>query len=166
METHEIKGRRLMFYAYVNQLPMVSGNSGLFRGERFDFECGTIRLVKFAMVYEREFIVKDKRRDILYHVRQTGLELRRGKKGVPPYQIRHIKNQRYGKKFSPLAHKNLDDRDDVKVFEDLIKEMCEEYRQRRSALSRFIRWTKDPVARIILTAGLVYGIVTALVLLT
>lgn len=155
-----------MFYAYVNQLPMVSGNSGLFRGDRFVFKCGSIQLVKFNKVYEREFIVKDKRRDILYHVRQGGLELRRGKGGVPPYQIRYIKNQRHGKKFSPLAHKDLDDRDDVMAFEDLIKEMCKEYQQRRSALSRFIKWIKDPVARIILTAGLVYGIVTALVLLT
>jgi hypothetical protein len=155
-----------MFYTYVKQLPMVSGNSGLFRGERFSFRCGTIRLVKFNMVYERQFLIRDKSRDILYHVTQDGLEIHRGKGARPPYQVRFIKNQRYGGTLNPLMYKNLDDRDDVRAFIVLVEEMCKEYARRRSAFSRFKRWSKDPIARIFLTGAAVYAIVTALVLLT
>lgn len=154
-----------MFRKYVNHLPVIASNSPLHHGAKQTFSCGYIRLRKYNMRYEREYVIKDTDGDTLYTVTKLGLEVRRGKTARPPHQVKFIPNPRYGH-IHPFAFKNFDDRDDVERFMFIIEHMNAEYLAARTTWAMLKSWAKEPLSVILLTVGAIYAIVTLIVLLT
>lgn len=152
-----------MFRKYVSDLPVISTNSKLHHGAKQILSSGYIRLKKFNMRYEREYIFKDTEGDTLYTVTKSGLEIRRGKTGRPPHQVKFIPNPRYGR-VHPHAFKNYDDRDDVERFMFVVEHMNAEYLAERTFWATLKSWAKQPLSIAMLIGGTIYAIVTLIVL--
>ncbi|WP_133670689.1 hypothetical protein [Burkholderia pseudomallei] len=152
-----------MFYTYVNQLPMVRDNPTLFRGVALHFKTGHVRLVMKGMVYERAFLVRDKRRDVLYHIKQDQLEIHRGPKAQPPNSVMLIKDKWADAKLNLSSVKDLDHRDEVRNLIQLLADMSEEWDMQTSKWTEFFSWAATRVGIAVLTGGLVYVILTAIV---
>ncbi|QYC52484.1 hypothetical protein [Salmonella phage SSBI34] len=147
-----------MFYAYVNQLPMV--NDELFRSNRESFECKGGRIYKGRAddFGNRSFVIFDSGRDVVYRATKRGLHIQYGKSQnyvdifIPNREVRHI----------PFTEDHI--QSEVNNFVRTIRCMSDAFRRRKSLLCKVIRLWNDHLNRYLIIAALAYGTATALVL--
>lgn len=149
-----------MFYTYVRELPMVDGNLELATGKRLEFSCGSIRMAKADNRGFRAYVLSDKFRDVSYRTTREGLMVERT--GATDLFIPNPGN------LSELAHtpfavKGTDS--EINSFLMLCEKMVAEHKRRESLMSRLRLFTKEPIGKILIGSAIVYGIVTAVVLI-
>lgn len=144
-----------MFYTYVRQLPMVDGNLDLIRGNRLNYQCGSLRWAKADLWGFRAYVLEDKVRGVTYRVNQRGMvvETPTGPIAVPnPGEL----------KFTPFAVSG--DLGEINGFLTLCKNMCAEHKKQNSPLARLRRFTRRPFGIFLIAGAFVYSIVTVIVL--
>ncbi|AXN57825.1 hypothetical protein [Acinetobacter phage ABPH49] len=154
-----------MFYSYTMNTPFVTkSHPKLLDGDLITFSGGYIRHITDED-YNNTFVVRDLSRDVSYRASSADLIVTRGGDGNRPWQQLKIVVPR-----TRAGHMVLndfpdeDDRDDVANFIEVLSEMQREYDKRNGVMSKLLGLMKDPVAKIILLAGLVYAMVTVFVL--
>lgn len=148
-----------MFYDYVKDLPLVSDNRILNRGGRMEFSVGHLRKAKADSKGFRAFILYDKLRDVSYRVTANGMLVEYGESY--DYQRHFVDNPPDGVKYTNFAVEG--DAAEINSFIHLLDRMEEEYDDRRSLISRFKNFMKEPLGKIFLLIGVIYAIVTILV---
>lgn len=154
-----------MFYSFVMNTPFVTQTHvKLLRGDLVSFNSGYVRHA-IDEDYNNRFIVRDLRRGVSYVATSTSLTVTRGVDGQRPGQQLVIKTPKNRTGYMALRdfHKE-DDREDVGNFIAVLSEMQLEYDRANGVVSKILRWTRDPVMKIVLLAGIVYAMVTVFVL--
>lgn len=149
-----------MFYTYVDQLPMVSDNLILSQGRRFDFSTGYLRKAKMNDEGFRDLIIHDSSRNVTYRIKRTGMLIEYGPE--QDYLKVFLKNSQMSTRYVPFsANPSVYE---VNSFLVLIAKMNEEY-QKRNTFLLYLRYMflKGP-RRVVLTAGVIYAIITLIVL--
>lgn len=149
-----------MFYDYVKDLPLVSDNRILNRGGRLEFAVGHLRKSKADSKGFRAFIIYDKMRDVSYRVTANGMLVEYGENY--DYQRHFVDNPTDGLKHTNFAVEG--DAAEINSFLQVLERMEEEYDQRRSIISRISMFLKEPLGRLFIVGGVIYLIVTLLVL--
>lgn len=150
-----------MFCEYVNELPMVTDNLLLTRGGRLEFPSGHLRKAKADERGFRAFIIYDKARDVSYRITGDGMLVEYGE--TFGYQRTFIANPPDGVKHTSFAVEG--DAAEVNSFLLLMDRMREEYVQRVSFIARAKIFMKEPLGRALLFVGLVYTIITLIILI-
>lgn len=154
-----------MFYSFVMNTPFVTkSRSKLISGELASFHLGYVRHVSDED-YNSAFVVRDLSRDVSYRATSSDLMVTRGGCGNRPWQQVEIYIPRGRTGHMVLEDFNdRDERDDVENFMAVLSEMQREFDKRNGLMAKLLGWLKDPVAKIILLAGVVYAMVTIFVL--
>lgn len=150
-----------MFYTYVRKLPMVDGNLDLATGKRLEFSCGSIRMAKADYHGFRAFVLTDKFRDVCYRVTREGMMVERQGAStdlfIPnPGNLEELAH-------TPFAVKGTDS--EINSFLMLCDKMVTEDKRRKSLVSRLRLFTREPIGKILIGAAILYGIITAVVLI-
>lgn len=144
-----------MFYAHVRRLPMVDGNLDLSRGDRLEYDCGSIRRSKADDRGFRAFVLDDKDRGVTYRINRQGMRVESTK---GPTFIR----ANSGLKYTPFAESG--DEAEINGFLSLCSRLTAEHDKRTSVIYRLQCLAKEPAAILIIAGAVVYAGVTVLVL--
>lgn len=152
-----------MFYAFVIKFSMVKENlSGLLRGKTLDFTNGYIRWLSEKNL-ENVFVVRDMDNDVSFRAKSQSLVVTRG---GDPLGKEVIISPR--KRDGAIVLADFDDenqREDVREFLATLAGMQAEYDIRNGIINRLKRWFSDPMSKLVVAGGIVYGVITLYVLL-
>ena len=152
-----------MFYAFVIRFTMIKKNiAGLMRGKTLDFTNGYIRWISEKNL-DNVFVVRDMENDVSFRAKAHSLVVTRGADPVGKVEI-PAPRRRDGN--IVLADFEEEHREDVREFLATLGGMQAEYDIRNGILMRLKRWFSDPMSKLVVGAGLVYGIITLYVLLS
>lgn len=148
-----------MFYTYVDKLPMVHDDLFLEAQERFEHSGGRIYKSKADIFGSRAFVVMDYDRDVCYRVTKLGLHIQYGK--ALEYETIFLVNREV--LYVPFTTEW--EQDEVNSFVSTLRKAEVAYNRRTSIMYVLRKILNSRLNRYALTAGVVYAIVTAIVLI-
>ena len=154
-----------MFYSYVIKTPfVVKEKQKLLEGAILEVGDGYIRHT-IDDDFNSIFTIRNRGLDVSYRATSTTLAVTRGSAGRRPnQQILIVIPQERSGQLVLSDFRDQDEREDVENFLCTLSEMQKDYDRREGIMKKLEIWIKDPVAKIILFAGVVYAMVTVFVL--